>query len=221
LYSLTNTQNGDLLEGDPPAWASWESDAHYLPDIFYKKKSSASLSVLIRWTASDPITADDDALASYQQVELVILAIGLALRGLWITQFPENYADVPSYIINSPYPFSEYEQLSHTIQDLITGYADTYVTFLIHVFRLSSDCLHRLQKLDAAYAKTKPSKPVAKSKAKSKDTATEGVGDTGKDVPDNAGGSESVAAVDTTKRPAAQGNRRYVPMTHYNHISNY
>jgi len=136
LYSLTNTQNGDLLEGDPPAWASWESDAHYLPDIFYKKKSSASLSVLIRWTASDPITADDDALASYQQVELVILAIGLALRGLWITQFPENYADVPAYIINSPYPFSEYEQLSHTIQDLITGYADTYVTFSY----MYSDC---------------------------------------------------------------------------------
>lgn len=127
LLSLTTIQNGDLLEGDPPAWASWESDAHYLPNIFYKKKSSASLSVLIRWTASDPITADGDTLASYQQVELVILAIGLVLRGLWITQFPENYADVPAYIINSPYPFSEYEQLSHKIDDLITGYAETYV----------------------------------------------------------------------------------------------
>jgi hypothetical protein len=75
--------------------------------------------------------------------------------------------------------------------------------------------------LDAAYAKTKPSKTVAKSKSKSKDTAMEGVGDTGKDVPDDAGGSEQVAADNTMKKSAAQGNRRYVPMTHYDHIPHY
>ena len=73
----------------------------------------------------DPITADDNTLASYKQVELVILAVGLAFHGLWVSQFPEGYSDVPSYIINSPYPFSQYEQLSHAIDDLISGYADT------------------------------------------------------------------------------------------------
>jgi hypothetical protein len=71
--------------------------------------------------------------------------------------------------------------------------------------------------LDAAYAKSKPSKTVAKSK----DTATEGVGDTGKDVPDDVDGSEQVAADNTMKKSAAQGSRRYVPMTHYNHIPHY
>jgi hypothetical protein len=74
----------------------------------------------------DPITADD-MLASYDQVELVILAVGLALRALWIAQFPEQYTDVPAYIIDSPYPFSEFEQMIHNIEDLVTGYAKTYV----------------------------------------------------------------------------------------------
>jgi hypothetical protein len=120
-------QDSDLLEGNPPAWASWKSDAHYLPDIFYKKKSSSSLSALVRWMAKDPISADGDVLASYKQVELFLLAVGLALRGLWIAQFPEHYTDVPAYIIDSPYPFSEYEQMSHKIHDLITGYDETYV----------------------------------------------------------------------------------------------
>jgi hypothetical protein len=74
----------------------------------------------------DPITADGDTLASYQQVELVLLAIGLALRALWIAQFPKNYSDVPNYVIDSPYPFSEYEQLTHNVENLISGYYETY-----------------------------------------------------------------------------------------------
>ena len=113
------------MEGNIPAWATWTSDAHYLPDTFYKKRSPSSLSALMRWISIDPITAEDEMLASYEQVELVILAVGLAFRGLWIAQFPESYSDVPTYIINSPYPFSQYEQLGHQIQDLIAGYAET------------------------------------------------------------------------------------------------
>jgi len=113
------------LAGNSPTWASWKSDAPFLPNAFYKTKSPSSLSALFKWIATDPITADDNALASYKQVELVILAVGLAFRGLWISQFPESYSDVPTYIINSPYPFSQYEQLSHAIHDLIAGYADT------------------------------------------------------------------------------------------------
>jgi hypothetical protein len=113
------------LAGNSPTWASWKSDAPFLPNAFYKTKSPSLLSALFKWIAADPITADDNALASYKQVELVILAVGLAFRGLWISQFPESYSDVPTYIINSPYPFSQYEQLSHAIHDLIAGYADT------------------------------------------------------------------------------------------------
>jgi hypothetical protein len=113
------------LEGNSPSWASWTSDAPYLPNTFYKTKSSSSLSALTQWISNDPITADDNALASYKQVELVILAVGLAFRALWIAQFPEKYSDVPSYIVNSPYPFSEYDQLSNNIHNLIAGYAET------------------------------------------------------------------------------------------------
>jgi hypothetical protein len=112
------------LDGNTPAWASWKSDAPFLPHAFYKSKSPSSLSAVMKWLSMDPITSDDNVLASYQQVELVILTVGLAFRGLWISQFPEGYSDVPTYIINSPYPFSQYEQLSHAIEDLIAGYAD-------------------------------------------------------------------------------------------------
>jgi hypothetical protein len=136
LRKLTSLQDGDFLEGNPPAWVSWESDVNYLSDDFYKKESSSSLSALMRWITLDPITADGDVLASYKQVELVILGVGLALRGLWVAQFPEKYADVPTYIDNSPYPFSQYEQLGHIIQDLIVGYAETWVLLLIAYFDL-------------------------------------------------------------------------------------
>ena len=68
---------------------------------------------------------DDNSLASYEQVEHVILAIGLAFRGLWIAQFTDQYSDVLRYIIKSPYPFSEYKQLSYGVQDLIAGYEET------------------------------------------------------------------------------------------------
>jgi hypothetical protein len=71
----------------------------------------------------DPIPCDGGDLASYEEVELIILAIRLAFRALWIAQFPEKYSDIPTHIIDSPYPFSKYEQLSFTIQDLLAGYA--------------------------------------------------------------------------------------------------
>jgi len=95
------------------------------PNTFYKTKSSSSLSALTQWISNDPITANDNALASYKQVKLVILAVGLAFWALWIAQFPEKYSDVPSYIVNSPYPFSEYDQLSNNIHNLIAGYVET------------------------------------------------------------------------------------------------
>ena len=106
---------------------TWESDNHYLSADFYKTKSTSSLSKFTRWILNDPITADDDALASYPQVELVALGLGLAFRALWVAQFPDRYSDVPAHVINSIYPFSEYDQLSHGIDNIVSGYAETYV----------------------------------------------------------------------------------------------
>ena len=70
---------------------------------------------------------DDDALASYPQVELIALGLGLAFRALWVAQFLDRYSDVPAHVINSIYPFSEYDQLSHGIDNIVSGYAEMYV----------------------------------------------------------------------------------------------
>jgi hypothetical protein len=85
----------------------------------------------------DPITADGNQLASYDQVKLVILAVRLAFCALWITQFSEKYSDVSTYIVDNHYPFSKYEQLSHSVQNLITGYAEMYGSLLFLVFQLN------------------------------------------------------------------------------------
>jgi hypothetical protein len=106
---LISVQNGNLLEDSPPAWVTWESDKKFLPTAFYDVKSTSSLSALsefVQWVGNDPITTDGDILASYDQVELVTLAFGLAFRRLWVAQFPGIYSDVPPYILNSSYPFS-------------------------------------------------------------------------------------------------------------------
>jgi len=124
-------------------------------DVFYDKKSTSSLSALLRWTAMDPITADGNTLAAYKQVELVILSYGLAFRALWVAQFPELYSDVPAHVLNSSYPFSEYEQLGHSIQDLITGYADTYFCFTICLFLFYTNYFDRLKEIESAYADRK------------------------------------------------------------------
>ena len=113
------------MEGSPPAWVSWESTDCYLSEVFFDPKSSSSLSAFIRWIKTDPITGDNCLVASYSQVALVALGCGLAFRALWIAQFPERYSNVPAHIINSPYPFSEYEQLGHTLHDLLSGYAES------------------------------------------------------------------------------------------------
>ena len=106
---------------------TWESSNNYLSTAFYDMKSTSLLSAFKHWVSKDPITADGDNLASYKQVELVTLGFGLVFRALWIVQFLDLYSDVPAYIINGSYLFSEYEQLSHNIEDIISGYAETYV----------------------------------------------------------------------------------------------
>ena len=91
----------------------------------FTTSSLSAQSEFVRWVGNDPITADGDSLALYDQVELVTLAFGLAFRALWVAQFPGIYSDVPPYILNSSYPFTEYEQLSHKIENIISGYIDT------------------------------------------------------------------------------------------------
>ena len=115
------------MEDSPPAWVTWKSKDNYLSAAFYNPKSTLSLPAFIRWVSKDPITADGDMLALYAQVKLVTLGFGLVFRALWVAQFPDIYSNVPAHIINCSYLFRQYEQLSHNIEDIIIGYAETYV----------------------------------------------------------------------------------------------
>jgi hypothetical protein len=130
---------------------TWDSTDNYLPGLFYSKKSPVSLSVFKHWISLDPITADGDILASYNQVELVILGFGLAFRALWVAQFPERFSDVPKYILKSSYPFSEYEQLSYDVEDLIAGYMEMYVSLSSIVINQYTNFFQRLQQLQAVH----------------------------------------------------------------------
>ena len=117
-------QDGEASDESRPAWISWKSKDHYLLEEFYDPSAASSYSEFKRWIQNDPITVGDNKLASYDQIELVILGFGLAFRGIWIVQFEDQYRDVPSYISDSGYPFSEYEQLGHLIDDLLSGCAE-------------------------------------------------------------------------------------------------
>ena len=112
----------------------------------------------------DPITAENSAIASFRQVELVALGYGLAFRALWILQFPEQYSDIPAHIMNSPYPFSEYEQLGHTLRDLISGYAESSVPFLLSTMQQLSNNVHRIQEIEAYKAQKAQSSKKGNSK---------------------------------------------------------
>jgi hypothetical protein len=131
-------------------WVTWESTDNYLPSAFYSRRSPASLSAFTHWIDMDPITGDGNMLASYKQVELVILGFGLAFRAIWVAQFPERFSNVPTYVLKSSYPFSQYEQLSHSVDDLIAGYSDTYVPLPRTIISQYTDHLQRLEKLKVA-----------------------------------------------------------------------
>ena len=126
------------MEGSPPTWVLWKSTDPYISKAFFNQKSlsSSSLSAFAHWISTDPITVDNNPLTSYEQVELVTLGFRLVFRALWIAQFPKKYFKVPTHIINSPYPFSEYAQLSHSIQDLLSGYEEMYISFAFPISHL-------------------------------------------------------------------------------------
>lgn len=77
------------------------------------------------WMTKDPITTKRNTLASHQQLEKVILAIGLAFRALRIPQFPEQWQDIPAYVFKSPYSSLQYEEFGICVRDLLKGYEDT------------------------------------------------------------------------------------------------
>jgi hypothetical protein len=165
-----------------------------MPKEFFNPQSSLSLSAFTRWIETDPITADNHKLASYHQVELVALGCGLAFRALWIAQFPDRYSDVPAHIIDSPYPFSTYEQLSHTIQDLLAGYAESSVIFLSLTICLLSNYVHRIQEVKAHNAR----RAQSSNQGTSKDTAgnTEDAGETENAVRDDGAAVVNNAALE-------------------------
>jgi hypothetical protein len=184
------------LEGHPPTWVSWQSADCYLPKEFFDPKSSSSLPAFTQWIETDPITADDGKFASFDQVELVTLGCGLAFRALWIAQFPDRYSDVPAHIIDSPYPFLTYEQLSHMIQDLIAGYVESSVLFPLTICLLSN-YVHRIEEIKAHNAQQAQSS----KQGTSTDVVgnTEDSGETGNAVRDNG------AAVGSDMAPEGNG----------------
>ena len=120
-----------LMAPTYPPWVTWGSNESYLPPAFYNLTSTSSILAFTRWIERhQPITAgvgSDLLLAPYRQLEVVTLGFGLAFRAIWIAQFPDNYLDVPGYVINSPYAFSEYDGLGHFIKLLIAPHALSYV----------------------------------------------------------------------------------------------
>ena len=96
----------------------------------------------------------DNTLASYNRVEIIALAIGLAMRNLYVTQFPDEYSGIPHHVINSPLEFREYEQLSYDIKTLIDGYDNLYVYSLLPCFSCCvSHHTFRFAQIDKAYSK--------------------------------------------------------------------
>ena len=47
------------------------------------------------------------------------------MRDVWVTQFPQGFANIPMHITDSPMEFHEYQQLSHNVENLLSGYRDT------------------------------------------------------------------------------------------------
>src|ERR1700683_3873108 len=127
---LISVQNGDLVEESPPAWVAWESNDNYLPAAFYDPKSTSSLSTIsefVCWVGNDPITANGDTLASYDQVELVALGFGLACRAFWVVQFPGIYSNLPHTCSTVPIRFLN-------MSNLVTGSKTLYPGISTHKF---------------------------------------------------------------------------------------
>ena len=127
--------------------------------MFYDPHSSLSCWSFKQWILSNPLTINGDTLASYQQIELVILGLRLAFRGLWIAQFPNDYTDVPLYIISSPYPFTKHEQLSTWLRISYLGLQKHTSHF--HMSCTISNYFFRLKEITTAY----PANPVRLLKA--------------------------------------------------------
>ena len=121
--SANKLQDSEPLADSHPAWITWDSYDSYLSADFYDPTSTSSYSKFKRWIQNDPLMVNIGMLATYAQVELVVLGLRLAFQAIWIVQLPEQYCNVPSYIVGSSYPFSEYEQLSHCAEDLVSGCA--------------------------------------------------------------------------------------------------
>ena len=127
-----------MLKVDPPSWVSWKSSDNFLPAAFFDQTSDILLSAFNKWITTDPITTEDNYLVSYQQLERVALGFGLAFQALWIAQFSDSSDNVPAYILEGPYLFTQYEQLSYQIENLIAGYEETYVNLFSLPFKMQN-----------------------------------------------------------------------------------
>ena len=123
---MTSTQPGPLVGRPGPTWASWDYSDTYLPREFYKKKGKGSLSDLMSWIRAIQIVTPDDTLGSYGTLERIALGLGLAMRDIFARQFVDD-SELPDYVVQSPFEFRAYENLSHIAEDVIDGFEHLFV----------------------------------------------------------------------------------------------
>jgi hypothetical protein len=96
-------------------------------------------------------------LVCYSRLETVILAVGLAMRDIWVNHFPEMFTEIPAHVSNSCFEFQEYEQLSHHAEDLLNGYQETSVIFLRLALLIMANNLLDLLRSTRAFRKAERS----------------------------------------------------------------
>jgi hypothetical protein len=77
------------------------------------------------------------------QVELVILGLGLAFGALQVEPFSEKYFNVTAHIINSIYPFLEYDQLSYNINNLLYDYRNVHLMTLAYYKSINNQTIFK------------------------------------------------------------------------------
>ena len=131
---IVDVQPGETcINHGQPSWATWKNIEPYLPPVFYDIHGGvSSLRGLFSWMRMDPITTQDGHIHGYEQIEIVVLACGLGLRGLRACIAWWDYQDVPAYVKDAEYHEILITELSYLIEDTIKGYEYVHNFLISH-----------------------------------------------------------------------------------------